>query len=224
ETTFRPGAEAYTLRLVAAAPTELTATLLAPDGRAVRTLFTGPVPDSVELRWNGLDRAGAAPPEGSYTLIVTPVGRDRRAGWALRLPLDVARPAVDTVALPPPPADSRYRPEQRTTRRGWRALAPGLLAGAAIVVLPDLVASGERASNARLLIGGAVTVAGVAAFLTQRPGRAIPANRAYNRALRERWQRDVADIARRNAERVRQSPLIVRAGAPEFTLGREEAP
>lgn len=217
DSAFRPGNGAFVLRLTAPTPAEITATLTGPDGRAVRTLFAGPVRDSIDLRWNGLDLAGNVPAPGRYTLTVTPAGRDRRAGWSLRLPLDLARTGVDTMALPPPPADSLYRPERGNYRQAWRSLAPGLLAGAAIVVLPGIVANGEDASSARLLIGGTVTVAGLAAFLSQRPGRTVNANNAHNRALQERWRRDVADIARRNAERMRQSQLIIRVGAPSLT-------
>jgi hypothetical protein len=217
DTAFRPGNGAFVLRLTAPSPAEVTATLTGPDGRAVRTLFAGPVRDSIDLRWNGLDVAGNVPAPGRYTLTVAPAGRDRRAGWSLRVPLDLARTGVDTMALPPPPADSLYRPERGNTKQAWRSLAPGLLAGAAIVVLPGIVANGEDASSARLLIGGAVSVAGLAAFVSQRPGRTINANSAHNRGLQERWRRDVADISRRNAERMKQSQLIIRVGAPSLT-------
>lgn len=220
ETSFRPGNGALTLRITAPGPAEVSAILTGPDGRAIRTLFAGPVRDSVDLRWNGLDLAGNVGAPGRYTVTVAPAGRDRRAGWSLRLPLDVSR-NVDTVALPPPPPDSLYRPERANYNQAWRSLAPGLLAGAAIVVLPGIVANGEDASSARLLIGGTVTVAGLAAFMSQRPGRTINANSAHNRTLQERWRRDVADITRRNAERVRQSPLVIRVGVPSIAA---EAP
>ncbi|MDP3911758.1 MAG: hypothetical protein Q8Q14_15345 [Gemmatimonadales bacterium] len=219
---FRPGTGAFLLRITAPAPAEVSATLTGPDGRAIRTLFAGLVRDSIDLRWNGLDIAGNVPAPGRYLVTVSPVGRDRRAGWSLRLPLEVTRTAVDTLTLPPPPADSLYRAERGTYGRAWRSLVPGVLAGAAIVVLPGIIANGEEASSARLIIGGTVTVAGLAAFLSQRPGRTISVNSAHNRNLQERWRRDVADITRRNAERLRQSQLVIRAGAP--TYSPSEAP
>lgn len=215
DTAFRPGAGAFLLRLTTPAPAEVSATLTGPDGRAIRTLFAGPVRDSIDLRWNGLDLAGNMTPPGPYTVSIAPVGRDRRAGWSIRLPLEVSRSVVDTVALPPPP-DSLYRPERANHGPAWRSLAPGLLAGAAIVVLPGIVASDENASGARLIIGGAVSAASVAAFFSQRPGRTISANSAHNRALQERWRRDVAEFSRRNAELRRQTQIIIRAGTPAF--------
>lgn len=217
DTSIRPGTDFFTVRLAAATSPEVSATLTAADGRVVRTLYAGPVRDSIDLRWNGLDAGGNSPPAGRYAVTVTPTGRDRRAGWTLRLPLDLARPAVDTMVPPPAPADSLFRPERGDYQGAWRALVPGLLAGAAIVVLPKVVASEEHASDARFIIGGTVTVAGVAAFLSHRPGRGIPANSAYNRNLREKWRRDVADITRRNSERVRQARLVIRPGAPVLT-------
>lgn len=222
DSAFRPGSGAFLMRLTAPAPAEVSATLAGPDGRGIRTLFTGPVRDSIDIRWNGMDLAGNVQPEGDYTVLVAPVGRDRRAGWSLRLPLEVSRTGVDTQALPPPPADSLFRPERGTGGRAWSALAPGLLVGAAIVVLPGIVAEGEEPSSGRLVIGGAITLAGLAAFITQRSSRSLDANSAYNRALRERWRRDVADISRRNAERARQSLIIIRAGTPVYSEGEGE--
>jgi hypothetical protein len=205
------------VRLAAATSPEVSATLTAADGRVVRMLYAGPVRDSVDLRWNGLDAGGISPPPGRYAVTVTPAGRDRRAGWTLRLPLELVRPAVDTLVPPPAPADSLFRAERGDYQGAWRALVPGVLAGAAIVVLPSIVASDEHATNARYFVGGTVTVAGIAAFLSHRPGRSIPSNGAYNRTLREKWRRDVADITRRNAERVRQGRLVIRPGAPVLT-------
>jgi len=80
-------------------------------------------------------------------------------------------------------------------------------------VLPKFVASGEHATNARLVVGGTVTAAGIAAFLSHRPGRTLPANSQYNRNLRENWKRTVSDVTRRNADHLRQARLVIRPGA-----------
>jgi hypothetical protein len=97
-----------------------------------------------------------------------------------------------------------------------RALIPGVVAGVAIVALPKLVATGEDASQARLVVGGAVTIAGIAAFFSHHPGQRLPENEQYNRNLRENWQRNSQEIARRNADRQRQSRMIIRPGAPSL--------
>jgi hypothetical protein len=222
DTAIRPGVDAFSVRLAATTTPEVTAALTSADGRVVRTLYNGLVRDSLDVRWNGLDVSGNPPPSGRYAITVTPTGRDRRGTWTLRLPLEVVRPTVDTTPLPPAPADSLLRPEQGDYPGAWRALIPGVLAGAAIVVLPKIVASGESPSNARLIVGGTVTVAGIAAFLSHRPGRTLPGNSQYNRNLRESWRRNVADITRRNAERVRQARMVIRPASPVLTAS--EAP
>lgn len=222
DTAIRPGVDAFVVRLAATTGPEVTAALTNADGRVVRTLYTGPIRDSIDVRWNGLDVSGNPPPAGRYAITVTPTGRDRRGTWTLRLPLELQRPAVDTTPLPPAPPDSLFRPERGDYPGAWKALVPAVVAGAAIMVLPKVVASGEQPSRARLIVGGTVTVAGIAAFLSHRPGRTLPANTEYNRNLRETWRRNAADISRRNAERARQSRMVIRPGAAVLTTS--EAP
>ena len=51
------------------------------------------------------------------------------------------------------------------------------------------------------------------------PGQRIPQNQQYNRSLRDTWRRNVAEISRRNADRVRGARLIIRPGAPSLVTG-----
>jgi hypothetical protein len=224
DTAIRPGADAFVVRLGAATSPEVTATITGADGRVVRTLYTGAFRDSMDVRWNGLDASGNPPPDGRYAIIVAPTAREQRrsgggATWSLRLPLELTRPPVDTTPLPPAPPDSLLRPERGDTKSAIRALAPGIVAGVAIIALPKVVASGERASNARLIVGGSVAIAGIAAFLSRHPGQPLPGNTQYNRNLRDNWRRNAAEISRRNADRVRQGRIIIRPGAPSFVTG-----
>ena len=226
DTAIRPGADVFVVRLGAATSPEVNATITGADGRVVRTLYTGAFRDSIDLRWNGLDASGNPPPDGRYAIVVSPTAREQRrsgggASWSLRLPLELTRPAVDTTPLPAAPPDSLLRPERGDTKGAIRALAPGIAAGAAIIVLPKVVASGERASSARLIVGGSVAIAGIAAFLSRHPGRELPGNTLYNRNLRDNWRRNVAEISRRNADRVRQAKMIIRPGAPLLVTSGE---
>ena len=218
DSTIRPGAEYFTMRLSAPTDPEVAAAVVTQEGRVVRTLYMGTVRDSVDLRWNGLDVSGKPAPPGQYTVSVTPIGRDRRSGWSLRVPIEVVKSTPDTTPLPIAPPDSLFRPERGNYRSAWRALAPGILASAAIIVIPKVVAGDDKPSGARLFVGGTVAIAGVAAFLSHRPGREIPANATYNQNLRDSWRRNYADITRRNAESLRQARLIIRAGAPVLTV------
>ena len=222
DTAIRPGTEALAVRLYASTFHDVTATLGTEAGRVVRTLYAGPISDSLDLHWNGLDSSGTgSPPNGRYAITVTSVDRHRRVVRILRLPLEVTQGRVDTLPHPAPPADSLLLPERQPMGPGLRALAPGALAGVAIAVLPSVVASGEDASAARFIVGGTVTIAGIAAFLSHHPGRSIPANVTHNRTLRDAWRREDAEVTRRNAERVR-GMLGIRAGAP--VLLTPEAP
>ncbi|MFN2570249.1 MAG: FlgD immunoglobulin-like domain containing protein [Gemmatimonadales bacterium] len=224
DTAIRPGADAFIVRLGSTTAPEVVATVNGDDGRVVRTLFTGTIRDSVDVRWNGLDASGNAPPAGRYTIMVTPTARERRsasggATWTLRLPLELTRPAVDTTPLPVAPPDSLFRPERGDMHGAMHALIPGVLAGAAIVVLPKVVANGEHASGTRLIVGGSVAIAGIAAFLSHHPGQKLPGNEQYNRNLRDQYKRNSAEITRRNADRVRQARLIIKPGAPSLQTG-----
>jgi hypothetical protein len=214
DTSIRPGADAFAVRLYASTFHDVSATLGTEAGQVVRTLYAGPIGDSLALTWNGLDSAGARAPDGRYTVTVTSLDRQRRVVRTLRLPIDVAQPSVDTLPHPAPPADSLLRPEREPLGPAARALAPGALAGLAIAVLPTVVAGREDASGARFLVAGTVTIAGIAAFFSHHPGRAIPGNAAYNRGLREDWRRAVDDVVRRNTQHAREVIVRIRAGAP----------
>ena len=222
DTAIKPGTESFIVRLGSTTSPEVVANVTTADGRVLRTLYQGSFRDSIDVRWNGLDASGNAPPDGRYAIIVAPSGRERRTGsdaWSLRLPLELARPAVDTTPLPPAPPDSLLRPERGDMNGAMHALIPGVVAGAAIVLLPQAVSSADHASNARLIVGGTVTIAGVAAFLSHHPGQRIPGNTEYNRNVKENWRRNVAEISRRNADRVRGAKLIIRPGAPALMTG-----
>jgi len=222
DTAIRPGSEALAVRLYASTFHDVTATLGTEAGRVVRTLYAGPIGDSLDVHWNGLDSSGTAPPpNGRYAITVTSVDRQRRVARILRLPLEVTQGRVDTLPHPAPPADSLLLPERQSMGPGLKALAPGALTGVAIAVLPSVVANGEDASAARFVVGGSLTIAGIAAFFSHHPGKSIPANVAHNRTLRDAWRREDAEVARRNAERAR-GMIGIRVGAP--VLLTPEAP
>ena len=217
DTTIHAGSEELAMRLYASAFHDITAKLVAEDGRAVRTLYTGPIADSLVLRWNGLDSSGTrAPPPGRYAITISSFDRQGRVARMLRVPLQLVQAfgRVDTLPHPAPPADSLLRRERQSMGPALRAFAPGALAGVAIAVLPGVVAGGEDASGGRFVVGGAVTIAGIAAALSHHPGRSIPANVAHNDTLRAAWRREVDDVTRRNAARVREAMLGIRAGTP----------
>jgi hypothetical protein len=212
DTTIRPGSEALTLRLYASAVHNVEAALVALDGRVLRTLFRGPIGDSLALPWNGLDSSAAPLASGSYVIAVSSFDRGGTVVRMLRMPLAVLPAPADTLAHPAAPADTVLRPEKRPLGPALRVLAPGVLAGLGAAVLPGVIARGERPSAGRLAIGGTLTLAGVAAFVARKPGRAIPENAAHNAVVRA-WRRDDDAVARRNAERAK-GVIGVRVGEP----------
>jgi len=211
DTQFRPGGEAFAMRLYASAFHGVRAAITREDGRALRALYVGPIGDSLDLRWDGLDSAGSTVARGRYALTVISTDTAGHVVRQLRLPLEVAPVARDTQALPPPPP---LKPERTPTGPALRALAPGVLAGVGVIVLPSLVAGGEDHARGRLVVGGAVTVAGIAAFFSRHPARAIPANVAANRQLRDRWTEERARVVADNARRRGELRLGVKSGDP----------
>ena len=211
DTEFHPGAEAVAVRLYASAFHGVRAGVTREDGRSLRALYVGPVGDSLDLRWDGLDSAGAIAPRGRYALTVVSSDSAGHVVRELRLPLDVAPFTRDTQPLPPPPT---LKPERTPSGAAFRSLAPALLAGAGAVVLPSVVAGGEDHSGARFFVGGAVTLAGLAAFFSHHPNQAIPANVAANRQARDAWTQDRTRIAAENARRRGESRLRVKSGDP----------
>ncbi len=216
DTSIRPGADAFAVRLYASTFHDVSATLGTEAGRLLRALYAGPIgdSDSLNLTWNGLDSAGVRLPDGRYAVTITSFDRQRRVVRILRLPLEVAQPSVDTLPHPSPPADSLLRPERQPYGPAIRTLAPGALTGVAVAVLPKIVASREDASGARFLVAATVTIAGIAAFISHHPGRPIPGNAAHNRALRDDWRRAVDDVIHRNAQRIREARMRIRTGTP----------
>lgn len=222
DTEFRPGVEALAVRLYPSAEHNVSAALVTPDGSVLRTLYRGPISDSLVVHWDGLDSTGTRLSGGRYAIMVSSFerGGGGRVVRFLRLPLEVLQVTTDTLLPPPPPADTLLRPERQPVSPALRVLAPGVVTGAAIAVLPQMMGENVEPSSGRLVVGGAAIVVGIAAFVSHHPGRSIPDNVAHNRVVQD-WRHAVTDIARRNAERSRElmsvrtdAPVVISPGAP----------
>jgi hypothetical protein len=222
DTAFRAGAGALAVRLHSSTVHDVSAALMTLEGSVLRTLHRGPIGDSLVIYWNGLDSMGTRLAAGRYAITVSSFerGRGSRVVRILRLPLAVLHGTADTLPLPPAPADTLLRSEREPVGPALRVLAPAVLTGAAIAVLPTVVGDGEEPSGGRLVIAGAVSLVGIAAFVSRRPGRPIPENVAHNRTVQD-WRRAVGEITRRNAERSRElmsvrsdAPVIITPGGP----------
>ena len=200
-----------TMRLLASSPHQVRVRVASDDGRLLRTLYVGPIGDSIAARWDMRDSAGGTP-VGRVWLTVDSDGRGGVA-HVVRLPLDLDLSDTDTLAHPPSPLASELLPERTGRGTAARALAGGLLLGAAVVALPAVVSSDGSPSSGRFAVAGALSIAGIVGYLAQPPGRPIPGNAAINQARRAEWQRRAAAVTRENQERLQRARIRVLAGS-----------
>jgi hypothetical protein len=210
DTVVQPGSRGYPLRIYVSAAHELTAALVA-DGRPARVLYDGPVRDSADIVWPAFAR-GARAPEGRFTVEVRSRLLDGRTR-VVRLPLEARLIRADTIPLPPPPADSVFLPERAATRSPVPGISLGLLAGAAAILLPTVVARDGVGSNVRYALGGALGIASVAAFFTGSRPDPLPANVATNRAVMDNWRREADAVRAENERRRGRAAIRIAAGS-----------
>jgi hypothetical protein len=211
DTEIQLGDELYPVRLYATSFHDIAVVVTREDGRVLRPLYTGPISDSLVVRWDGLDSAGTMPAVGRFRVTASsrdPQGRTLRQ---VQEPLETRTRIPDTLPHPAPP-DSGRLPERGSSGPALRALGAGLGAGVLVATLPSVIANGTEASGTRFVVAGAVSLTGIYGFLAQRPGRRIPANIAVNRAARETWERRRDQVAQENATRRRNVRLRVLAG------------
>jgi hypothetical protein len=187
-------------------------TLQRASGAVVRTLYQGGAGDSLPVLWDGRTAGGSPADSGHYVLRVDSHGSDGRVVRSVGLPLEVATLRGDSLAWPPPPADSLFKPEHAPGGNGRSALITGLVAAVAVVALPSLVARGSSGSADRFAVVGALGVAGILGFQNLRRPQPIPENIAANLALRLSWQRQVDSVRTENASRRQTGRLVIRAG------------
>lgn len=206
------GSGMYAAQLYASSFHRVDVALDRPDGSTVRGLYRGVIGDSLEVLWNGFDADGSPLRAGRYVFRVESTTPDGAVARVLRIPLEVMVETPDTVAHPPPPADSLFLPETIESRMGTQALISGLAMGAGIALLPALVAPDASPSAARFAVGGSIAIAGVLGFMKGRPGRTITENVAANQRLRGDWENRVGQVVRQNQARRLEVTLVVTAG------------
>lgn len=211
DTSIVLGSELYAARLDASALHNITVDLLQRDSVLVRRLYSGPIADSLIVRWEGLDEAGRAAFEGQLILQVAsqnPTGGGRR----IQIPLTTVSRPRDSLPLPPPPADSLFLPERVSKAPARRSLGAGILTGLAAIVLPALLTEEGGSASSRYLVAGAATTAGILGWVAARPGRPIPDNILANQLIRDAWRREYDGVIAENQRRRSESVLFVSAG------------
>lgn len=210
--------EPFAARIISSSLADVTVAIERADGTRLRTLYAGPVADSMTVLWDGLAADGKVPSDGRYALRVT--SRGNNAARGLTIPLDIKQLETDTLPWPHQPA---LLPEHTSSSMALRSLGAGVVAGAAAFALPAIVSRGTTASSARFALGLGLTATGVAGFLMHRPGRPIPENMDANRTKRAAWQEDLASVRNENASRRTGggARLEIRAGPVSVALAED---
>ena len=99
DTALRAG-EALVVRLFASTYHQIQVDLTRESGAPLRTLYTGPIADSLDVRWDGRDSSGATVTNGDYRIAVESRDARGRRVRSLRLPLTVSRVVAETLPSP----------------------------------------------------------------------------------------------------------------------------
>ena len=187
-------------------------TLRYEDGAPFRSLYAGPIGDSLRVQWDGRDAAGQLPPVSRVLLRVSSRAPTGEISTILQVPLDLRIVRPDTLEWPASLPDSAFLPERLGGRSALRALVGGAVLSGAVVVLPSVVGGSGGPSGSRIAVAGTVGLAGMLGYLLHRPGRPLPVNIRANQARRDAWQQAVATVTAENARRRGDVRLAVHAG------------
>ena len=207
-----PRTERVTFTVVTTHAAALRVELHPVQGQAGWVLFEGVNDGPREVPWDGLLPNARLAPPGRYELAV--VGRSQLLGHSdsARVYFTLAHEAPPLEDTVPDLGPADLLPERFRPSDGRRDLLRGLGVAASAVAISSVAANGDLGSSGRALsigVVGTAAIAGVTAFLSTRRERAVPANIEENK--RRRATRDVANvaIARRNAQKVAQTTLVI---------------
>jgi hypothetical protein len=205
EARLQAGDQTFAVRAYATSRHRIEARITSAQGGFVATLHRGQITDSVVLAWNGLDSAGAVVPAGRYTVVVTSSLAPDQVLRSVRLPLQVAVRALDTLPWPAPPQGTAGRWDMRF-------LVPGAVLGAGLAVPAALGMGGAK--GARITLGLAFGTIGIIGGRRPASGPAAGAD--------AEWRARVATVRQQNQHRRRRPALVIRTGPPEFREGPTE--
>ena len=212
DTQVAPGAGNFSALVLASSFQTVDVTLRYEDGAPFRSLYAGPIGDSLHVLWDGLDAAGQLPPVSRIVLRVASRAPSGELSTILQVPLDLKIQRPDTLAWPAPLPDSAFVPERAGGRSAVRALLGSAVLSGAVVALPSVVGGSGGPSGSRVAVAGTVGIAGVLGYLLHRPGRPLSANIRANQTRRDAWQQQVATVTAENARRRSDVRLAVHAG------------
>jgi hypothetical protein len=210
---LRIGETALPFRLFASSYQDVGVGIASRSGGTLHWIYTGPIADSVDLVWDGMDAGGSPLPTGSYLLRIATRSSSGRVLRTLDIPMDVTLERQDTLPWPRPINPAQFKPEY--SKAGLvSAAARGAALGIAVLALPAIVGADSISPGAPILVGAAIGISGAVELLSHPNGKAIDANIAYNRQLREDWKAQADSVAQQNARRRQDIRLAIRTGEP----------
>jgi FlgD Ig-like domain len=220
QSTLLVGRDTLPAHVYASSLHQVTAVVDREDGALVRSLYQGPILDSLTLWWDGRDAHGAPVAPGSYRLTVVSRGQGGQPLRSVMVPLDITASHADTIAYAAQPPDSLFLPQRTSATPGLAALGVGLLGAGLTAILPQAVGAGSDGSARRFLVAAAVGLAGIVGLRHRGLGRPIPANVAANAIRRDVWRRQIEDVQQANRVSRAGSELHIQAGPPARVEGR----
>jgi hypothetical protein len=209
--TLSPGTGQVTVQALTTHRATLRIELRSASG-ARRLLYDGENDGLREVRWDGLLGDGTLAPPGRYQLDAIGASRLVQLTDTASAYLDVAHlhPPLEDTLPPLDPAD--LLPEQYPTSVATGNLLKGLGVAAGALLIQTALTSGNLGSGNVVLSGavaGAGALTGVVSFSLRQHNRAIPVNMAENARRRAARETLASGIRSRNAERLRQTQLVI---------------
>ena len=215
-----PRTQRATFTIVTTHPASLRVELRPVEVQTAIVLFNQVNDGMRDVLWDGLLPDGRLAPPGRYELAV--VGRSQLLARSdsVRVYFTLAHetpPLEDTL---PELAPAQLLPELLQVSAGRRDLLKGLSVAVGALIVSSVAANGDLGRGGRVLaiaVGGTAGISGVTAFLNSRHERELPANIEENSRRRAARAAVNASVARRNAEKIAQTILVI---LPAAGVGR----
>jgi hypothetical protein len=218
-TRMQPGRDSLILALAATSPHDIVVTLRPDDGEEEYEIHSGLIGDSLQVSWDGRGPGGGAIAPGRYRIEINSLQGGRVARQVV-LPLRAVQLAADTLPhpVPPPPIPAPVG----SVGPALRALGIALGGGAAVMLLPRVIAPGSESTGGRTMLAGVLTITGLFAFASRvNQPREAPGTERAREAWRY-WERRLSEVKSENAERQASRAVMIEIGPPE--RARPEAP
>jgi hypothetical protein len=203
DTTILLRQERFVARLLASTPHDVVAELVASGGQTVRRLYEGPIRDSLDVVWDGLDSASNPLSGGPLDLRVTSRGAAGE-NRSVQLRLAMQRLSEDSLTHPVRPVPATQT-EYTSSFPALASLGGGIIAGALAIALPEVISQNYDGGSARFVVGGTLSLAGLFGFLAKRNDEITTAS--TNSSAIAAWERERIRIAAENQRR-RQSARL----------------